>query len=118
MNVSVALLGAIDWGGIVRRWQTMTPAVRDRVMILSALAFVTLLLVIWAVIFRKRKPDSHSHRHSYDYPRANEGDADAKSHKRRKWRRQRRPHRPLNPTLAQTGGLPPIRPNEPPQSSR
>src|SRR5437879_5235343 len=109
MNVSLALLGAIEWDDLVRRWRTMTPAARDRVVILSALALVTLLLVIWAVVFRKRKPDSHSHSH-YEYPRANDGDADAKSHKRRKWRRQRRPHRPLNPTLAQTGGLPPIRP--------
>jgi hypothetical protein len=111
-----ALLGAIGLDEVVRRWRTMTPAARDPIIILGALAFVTLLVVIWVVVFRKRKPDSNSHRHSYDYPRADEGDADAKSHKRRKWRRQRRPHRPLNPTLAQTGGLPPIRPNEPPQS--
>src|SRR5256885_15970897 len=110
-----ALLGGTEWDEFVRRWRTMTPAARDRVVILGALAFVTLLVVIWAVVFRKRKPDSHSHRHSYEYPRATEGDPDSKAHKRRKWRRQRRPHRPLNPTLAQTGGLPPIRSNEPPQ---
>lgn len=31
-------------------------------------------------------------------------------------RRRRREHRPRNPTLAETGGLPPPRPEPPPQS--
>jgi hypothetical protein len=118
MNGPLALVGAVEWEQIARRWQTMTPAARDRVVILGALAFVILLLVIWVVVFRKRYTDLHSQRHSYEYPRANGGDGDSKGHKRRKWRRQRRPHRPLNPTLAQTGGLPPIRSDEPSEPSR
>jgi hypothetical protein len=35
---------------------------------------------------------------------------------RRKWRRRRRDHRPRNPTLAETGGLPPIRQPRPPET--
>lgn len=36
------------------------------------------------------------------------------SSRRRKRRRRRREHRPRNPTLAETGGLPPIRTEAPP----
>ena len=43
------------------------------------------------------------------HPDKNPGDATAEIKKRKKWRKPRRAHRPLNPTLAQTGGLPPIR---------
>jgi hypothetical protein len=34
--------------------------------------------------------------------------------RRRRRRRRRREHRPRNPTLAETGGLPPIRTEAPP----
>ncbi|HEY2329921.1 MAG TPA: hypothetical protein VGI63_08935, partial [Verrucomicrobiae bacterium] len=38
-----------------------------------------------------------------------------KAGKKRRKRRQHRQHRRINPTLAQTGGLPPVRdPNQPP----
>jgi hypothetical protein len=52
------------------------------------------IIVIWAVFFRKKghhRP--HKHRH------------------------HRRVRRQLNPTLAQTGGLPPVRPQEPPAAA-
>ena len=39
-----------------------------------------------------------------------------KSHKKRERRRRHKHHRKLNPTLAQTEGLPPLRPpNKPPR---
>ena len=75
MSAPAALLGAIEWDEIVRRWRTMTPAARDRVVILGALALVTLLVVIWAVAFRRKGRHSHSHRHSYEYPRASGANA-------------------------------------------
>ncbi len=39
---------------------------------------------------------------------------DPKEDKRERKRRRRREHRPRNPTLAETGGLPPIRTERPP----
>jgi hypothetical protein len=52
------------------------------------------LIVIWAVFFRKRG-----------------------LHRPRKHRHHRRVRRQLNPTLAQTGGLPPVRERESPTAS-
>jgi hypothetical protein len=52
------------------------------------------LIVIWAVFFRKRG-----------------------THRPRKHRRHRHMRRQLNPTLAETGGLPPVRPQEPPAAA-
>jgi hypothetical protein len=124
MSAPPGLLGEIQWGDLAQRWRTMTPATRDRVVILGALAVVTLLILFWAVLFRRKDGHSrsrHRSRHRSSEPAANsagqstEGGADSGQRKRRKWRRQRREHRPLNPTLAQTGGLPPIRSGEPPQ---
>jgi hypothetical protein len=46
-------------------------------------------------------------------PGAEKGDPAFAMPHRRKLRRRRRDHRPRNPTLAETGGLPPIRPDGP-----
>jgi len=118
---------ALEMRDIIQHWRALTPGTRDRFAILSALAFVTLLIVFWAAFFRRREGRSRSHRHAHHYSRedsSNSARADQQSStddvpgKRRKWRRQRRPHRPLNPTLAQTGGLPPIRTESPPRPPR
>jgi Flp pilus assembly protein TadB len=102
----------------------MTPVVRDRVVIFGALGVMTVLILFGAVMLRRKGRHSRSHRHSRHHSREGakssagqsaEGGAESGQRKRRKWRRQRREHRPLNPTLAQTGGLPPIRSSEPPQ---
>jgi hypothetical protein len=100
-------------------------------IILAAAMAVTVPLLVWAAFFRKRGR-RHHHRHhqrgtaptpaeaaSCDAEAsAGEDDASTRGRRRKKWRRRRRrDHRPLNPTLAQTGGLPPVRtepPSEPP----
>ena len=43
-------------------------------------------------------------------------DGAAPPEKRRRRRRSHHRHRPRNPTLAETGGLPPIRPEDPPEA--
>jgi hypothetical protein len=74
---------------------TMSPTATDwlifAIMVVSIGSPIA-LIVIWAVFFRKK--GSH--------------------HRPRKHRRHRRVRRQLNPTLAQTGGLPPARSPEPP----
>lgn len=47
----------------------------------------------------------------------NSADEDSEARKRYKYRWKRREHRVRNPTLAETGGLPPARKEEPPQLS-
>jgi len=120
MTATPSLLAAIEWADVVANWKTMTPADQNRLIIVGALAVVTLLIFIWAVFIRKpgRRSRSHSHTHHHSRPQCDTADGDASVLlKRRKWRRQRRPHHPRNPTLAETGGLPPIRRGEPPQGS-
>jgi cell division protein FtsN len=87
----------------------------------GSIAAAVIIAVIWAVYYslKKKKRKHHKHRHHHH---AKSADAAAPAEDaaetpppaeevktRRKWKRQRRPHRPLNPTLAQTRGLPPMR---------
>jgi hypothetical protein len=94
------------------------PSSKGSLAIIGAICLVTCLAVIWAVYLRRR-PNRHSSRHSHYHSGSQRtapggsGGADAEPGKRRKWHRRRRAHRPRNPTLAETGGLPPLR-EEPP----
>jgi hypothetical protein len=100
-------------------WHWMGLSLRELLVLLGAVAWVTAMLFIWAVYFRK-KPHRHSHRHHH-HSRAQEPSSEpvedsevGESGRRyRRKRRRRREHRPRNPTLAETGGLPPLRPEQP-----
>lgn len=103
------------------RWMGLT--FKELLILFGALAAVTLLLVLWAVYFRKRsRSHSHHHHHHGDSPEAtnpvNDSLASASGvsgdRRYRRKRRRRREHRPRNPTLAETGGLPPVRSEQPP----
>jgi FtsZ-interacting cell division protein ZipA len=102
--------GASHWMGLT---------LKELLILLGAVTIVTLFLVVWAVYLRKT-PHQHSHRH-YSYPEGDQQnksssvteseDLDEKRYRRK--RRRRREHRPRNPTLAETGGLPPLRSEHP-----
>jgi len=84
-------------------------------MMVGALAVITLAVFIWAAFFRKpprRKHHSH-HRQARPAPDAHEPDtseSDSSDRKHSRSRRRRRhKERRLNPTLAKTGGLPGVR---------
>jgi hypothetical protein len=102
-----------------RHWMGLT--VKELVAVLGAVALVTLLLFLWAVYVRK-KPHRHSHHHHHHSPDPEEAsassidsDSEVSGERRyRRKRRRRREHRPRNPTLAETGGLPPLRTEHPP----
>ena len=115
-----------------RSWSD--PAKREVLVFLCAVGLVVLAILIWAVFLRKpggRRRRHHHHRH--DATRAgvsavgeatephdeevedDEADEEA-GRKGGRRRRRRRQHRPRNPTLAETGGLPPPREPRPPAS--
>lgn len=103
-------------------WHWMGLTFKELMMVLGSMTAVTLLLIIWAVYFRK-KPSQHSHHYHYPAPNpatratgsnGDEGEGSGERRYRRKRRRRRREHRPRNPTLAETGGLPPLRSEQPP----
>lgn len=89
-------------------------ALASNAPVLLALLGALFIGIVWAVFFRK-------------HPRSGQrgvlvsgggDDSDDSSSSRRRRRRKRRDGRPRNPTLAETGGLPPIRTEDvpPPQS--
>jgi type VI protein secretion system component VasK len=97
-------------------------SIRERFIIFGSIGLVTLLLLLWAVLVRKKRRRRHSHHHWHHTPKpadapatAQNEDASAPPEKRRR-RHSRHRHRPRNPSLAETGGLPPIRPDIPPKA--
>ncbi len=105
------LFGAASGDEGVSIWYKMSDAAREWILILTALTLVTLLALGWAIFLRKRRSlrSHHSHEWIDDSAAANDEDSKLILKNRRKWRRRRRDHRPRNPTLAETGGLPPVR---------
>jgi FtsZ-interacting cell division protein ZipA len=109
-------------------------ALTDILLIVGAALTVALLLILWALYRRKSRRHRHHrhHRHSGNHQPPTETDSDqtdneespeeeeeeesAHYHQHHRRRVRRRDHRQRNPTLAETGGLPPIRPAEPPNS--
>lgn len=105
----------------IRGWWTYST--REVLAIFGSLTALLLLIFIWVVFIRKphRRHHRHHHHHSHRFgmnPDAEVDDDDGEEeegqdHKHRH-RRRRREHRTRNPTLAETGGLPPVRREGPP----
>ena len=105
---------------------------REILLVLGCLAVLSFALLLWAAYVRKRKRHStghshRSHRVSRTAPGVGTSAASGTSAAGEKVEPRRRRHRrrrrrsssyPLNPTLAQTGGLPPVRRDNPPASSQ
>jgi hypothetical protein len=72
------------------------------------------VLLLWAKYVRRRSRHGSSHRLGH---RLVEDEDAGSGHRHRRHRRRRRDHRPRNPTLAETGGLPPPKPQDPPPAS-
>lgn len=91
----------------------LSPVFKERLIILGALAVVLLLVFAWALAFRHRRrrtarrEERRRRRHSFRQ-NATRSVAELREYVKQR-RRRRRAHRPRNPTLAETGGLPPIR---------
>jgi hypothetical protein len=83
-------------------------------LILGAVLLMAAALFFWAFFMRKRPKQSHG---SLVVERARPAAKDAPASAGRRKRRKRRPEHPdnwgRNPTLEETGGLPPARPDEP-----
>ena len=93
-------------------WQRLSTFRHEALLVCGALLAISLVALLWFALTGKRR-QRHSRHHSGSRnfgmnPDAGKDPALAMP-RRRKWRRRRRDHRPRNPTLAETGGLPPIR---------
>ncbi len=92
----------------------------EMTLIIGAAIAVVFPVVIWAAFIRRPPRDRerpygqhHSSEHHRDAAPEQAGPS-SERRRRRRWRRRRREHRPRNPTLAETGGLPPVRSEQPP----
>jgi hypothetical protein len=85
----------------------------DFLILLGAMVVVALIVLLWALLARKKEMPRHKHRHHRDSYRER-FQKNAREIKQLIQPRQRRhgEHHPLNPTLAETGGLPPVREEE------
>jgi hypothetical protein len=94
--------------GLVTELQKTGVSRNNLTLLFSAVGVVTLLVIVWAIFIRK-KPHDSSRRYSYP-PRNSDKDniSEAGPDTGRRSRRRRK-RRSRNPTLAETGGLPPIR---------
>lgn len=120
MSPTPFFLVVVTFEDVVKSWQSLRPSSFTGFLVFAAIGLVTLLVVLWAVYIRKpgrRRSRHHSHHHTSvaAQPAGGQGDAHAVTPqgRRHRRRRSRRKHRPRNPTLAETGGLPSIRPNGP-----
>src|SRR5262249_42354789 len=93
-----------DW------WKQVAPSRNEFGLLFAAAGLITVLALLWAIFIRKRENDRPSR---YSYPRVTgltdavtkDGPSTGGSARQRRRKRKRR----RNPTLAETGGLPPIR---------
>lgn len=119
MKDPLTMLADIDAVDLLNNQRQLSDSrLYEVLVVFGALTIAIIIATIWAVVYskRKKKHRRHHHRHHQSYrsePASPKGDSAESSEEgrssRRKWKRVRRPHRPMNPTLAQTGGLPPMR---------
>ena len=94
---------------LLRKGFSLDPTTTQGLLVLGVIALLTIFLMIGAYLLYRRQRRQSSHRHSRQHVTSEVSDSDEEQGHRRRRRRRRRPHRPRNPTLSETGGLPPLR---------
>jgi hypothetical protein len=87
------------------------PGLAQDILVLVGVGLgLLIVLMIWAKFIRRRS-SRHSSSHHDTQRVLDESGSESGGHRRhrRRHRRRKRDHRPRNPTLAETGGLPPPR---------
>lgn len=118
------VLLAQDDGSIWGFWNSPASGVREILLILGFLCVITLVGILWAAFLRKPRKRRHSYHHLHSSDDSNGGLPERRKRRsgiarlfgRKRHRTHSRRERPVNPTLAQVGGLPPQR-RDPPRDS-
>jgi uncharacterized membrane protein YccC len=112
----------IEVQDVTDNWHRLSLFRREPMLLGGTVLALCLAISLWLILTskrRQRRARHHSHR-SRQFgmnPGTTNEDPALAMPRRRKWRRRRRDHRPRNPTLAETGGLPPIRRDGPSQTA-
>jgi len=90
---------------------------RESLLLLGVVTIIALSLYLFVYLTRRkrRKHISRSGPEMWGADRHAQGERRERRFRIRKKRREHPDFRPRNPTLGETGGLPPVRPDEPPQ---
>lgn len=103
--------------GAMTTLKSISASLGERTTMLTALGGVTVLLLGWAVFIRKPRRRRSSYRYPSNQTQVRSASTNGAADGPPRRRRRRRQHRPRNPTRAETGGLPPVRPEEPQESA-
>jgi len=95
----------------LRALQRTSPAKTGLGLVIAAISGVIAVIIVWALFFRKRRDETmRRYREHFSSANAKEESSDPNgSGRSRRRKRRRRDHAQRNPTLAETGGLPPVR---------
>ncbi len=130
MNSNAGFVAQLEVREVVVGWRKASATQQEFLTILGAVAGLTFLILVWAIFLRRRprRDRSSFSRHFHPPKRALDGPEretspvpspsgamEASADRRRGRRRRARHKRRRNPTLAETGGLPPVRPESPPE---
>ncbi len=117
MNRLSLLFAQIEPKELGSYWQQSNVSKAGLGTLIGAISVVTVAILIWAIFIRK--PGRERPR-SYHYPSPSNAESESRNggngssgHHGRRRKRRRRSHRPRNPTLSETGGLPPVREDVP-----
>lgn len=91
-------------------WSSMNDETRYQLILAGACVLVILGLLIWAAFFRKAKKKRRRIAHPHGWQKDT---APRSKHRHHRRNRDHPAELPRNPTLAETGGLPPVRPQTP-----
>ena len=97
-------------------------SLRDMILLISVSVIMASLLFLWAYFGRRNRRHQYGSysRALYKSEKGSSGSGSGRS--RHRHHRRRRPNHPdnmpRNPTLAEAGGLPPLRPEEPSQPAQ
>jgi hypothetical protein len=87
----------------------------DTLALFGAVLLVVIAVFFWALLFRKNGGTQHRQRRRHHKKTGEAPDNITETIEEpapgKRFRRRRHEHRHMNPTLAQDGGLPPVRPN-------
>lgn len=117
MNGSCFILAQeeLDLSTALSAWQNMDEDLRNQLVLLMLFVVLAVGALVWAAFYRKSKSRRVRIRRPHTWQsEPGETRSSRRQRHRERQRRSAHPRSPKNPTLAETGGLPPRRPEDQP----
>ena len=101
----------------IRAWSATKSGGFQTLVFFGAFTVIALAVFCWAIVFRKQPLRRHHRSHSKSSTPSGDAATGTSFLSRRRHKHRRHQHRPVNPTLAETGGLPAARDDKTPPKS-